>query len=212
MYKQVVIWDLDGTLLDSYGVIVSSLYQIYLEKGIELDKQEIFYDVINESVSFFINKMEQKYGIPFDELKDRYSIISGKEKGNIKLMKHALEILKVLKENHITNYVLTHRGTTTESVLSNLGIYYYFDEIVTSLNKFKRKPDPEGLNYLINKYQLDREYTYYVGDRPMDIVCANNAHIKSIMFIPDGGVAKPTGHESYVVNDLLEIEKIILNK
>ncbi len=210
MLKNAVIWDLDGTLLDSYGVIVSSLYEIYLEKGIKLDKQEILYDVINESVSFFINKMEQKYGIPFDELKDRYSVISGKEKGNIKLMEHAPEILEILKKNNITSYVLTHRGTTTESVLTNLGIYSYFDEIVTSLYKFKRKPDPEGLNYLINKYQLDKEHTYYIGDRPMDIICANNAHVKSIMFIPNGGVAKPTGHETYVVNDLLEIEKIIL--
>ena len=203
------IWDLDGTLLDSYGVIVSSLYQIYLEKGVEIDKKEILCDVINESVSAFIKKMEIKYGIPFDDLKDRYSIISGNEKLNIKTMDHAIEILEYLQNKGIANYVFTHRGTTTESVLKNVGLFTYFDEIVTSLNGFDRKPSPDGLNYLIDKYQLDKENTYYVGDRPIDIICANNAHVKSIMYIPNKSVAQPTGKETHVIDDLLDIKKLV---
>ena len=203
------IWDLDGTLLDSYGVIVDSLYQIYKEKGVDIDKQDIFYDVINESVSFFIKKMEAKFGIPFDDLKDRYSIISGANKLNIKAMKHAKEILEYLKNKGIPNYVFTHRGTTTESVLTNTGLLPYFDEIVTSLNSFERKPHPGGLNYFIDKYNLNKEETYYVGDRPIDIECASNAHIKSIMFIPSGSPAKAIGKETYVIKDLLEIKEIV---
>ena len=122
MNKIAFIWDLDGTLLDSYGIIVDSLYQIYQEKGINLDKREILFDVINESVSYFIKKMEIIHGIPFDDLKDRYSIISGKEKLNIKAMEHAKEILEYLQNKGIPNYVFTHRGKTTESVLSNIGL------------------------------------------------------------------------------------------
>ena len=203
------IWDLDGTLIDSYEIIVDSLYQIYKEKGFDIDKQEILRDCINESVSYFITKMETRFGVPFDDLKDRYSVISHNAKDNIKAMKHAKEILKFIKDKNIPNYVFTHRGVTTESVLKNIGIYQYFDEIVTSLNGFDRKPSPEGLNYFINKYHLDKNNTYYVGDRPMDIKCANNAHIKSIMFIPPQSVAKATGQETYVIQDLLQIKEII---
>ena len=203
------IWDLDGTLLDSYGVIVDSLYQIYKEKDVEINKSEILYDVINESVSSFIKKMELKFGIPFDDLKDRYSYISGKEKLNIKAIKHASDILSYLQNKNIKNFVFTHRGATTEIVLKNIDLYSFFDEIVNSLNGFKRKPSPEGLNYLIDKYHLNKDQTYYVGDRPIDIKCANNAHIKSIMFIPENGVAKPTGNETYVIKDLLDIKKLV---
>ena len=209
MNNVAFIWDLDGTLIDSYGIIVNSLHQIYLEKGVNIDKSEILYDVLNESVSYFIKKTEERFGVPFDDLKDRYSIISHNETLNIKAMKHGKEILEYLKNKGITNYVFTHRGITTESVLKNIGIYSYFEDMVTSLNNFKRKPDPEGLNYLIDKYHLDRNNTYYVGDRPMDIKCANNAHIKSIMFVPLDSVTKPTGKETYVVNDLLDIKNII---
>ena len=209
MKRIAFIWDLDGTLLDSYGIIVNSLHQIYLEKGINLDKGEILFDVINESVSYFIKKMEVEHGIPFDDLKDRYSVISGAEKLNIKAMEHAKEILEYLHSKSIPNYVFTHRGKTTETVLKNIGIYEYFDDIVTSLDNFARKPSPDGLNYMIEKHSLDKEYTFYVGDRPMDIKCANNADIKSIMYVPKQSVAILTGQETYFVSDLLDIAKIV---
>ena len=74
--KPGFIWDLDGTLLDSYPLIVNSLYTIYSEKGVVISKEEILYEVINESVSSFIRKMESRFNIPFDDLKDRYSHIT----------------------------------------------------------------------------------------------------------------------------------------
>lgn len=209
MNDAAVIWDLDGTLLDSYGIIVDSLHRIYSEKGVDIDKKEILFDVINESVSYFIKKSEQRFGIPFDDLKDRYSNISHNEILNIKAMKHAKEILEILKSKGIKNYVFTHRGVTTEVVLKNIGIYDYFDDFVTSLDGYARKPSPDGLNYLINKHKLNRDKTFYVGDRPMDIKCANNAHIKSIMFIPNESVAIKTGQETYVIKDLLEVADLI---
>ena len=43
----------------------------------------------------------------------------------------------------------------------------------------------------------------------MDIECANNAHIKSMMFIPNKSPAKATGKETFVIKDLLDIKEII---
>ena len=208
--KAAIIWDLDGTLIDSYGVIVNSLYRIYHEKGVEIDKKEILSVCINESVSAFIKQAEAEFGIPFDDLKDRYSHISHQEVLSIKAMEHAAEIMDYLHSNGFKNYVFTHRGVTTETVLKNVKLFKYFDYIVNSQDGFARKPDPEGLNYIIEKFNLDRENTYYVGDRPLDIECANNAHIKSVMFIPKGSPASPTGKETYVANDLLKIKEIII--
>ena len=207
--KPTFIWDLDGTLLDSYPLIVNSLWTIYNEKGVTIDKKEIYKQIIEESVSAFIKGMEAKFGVPFNDLKDRYTNITHEELNTIKAMKHSKEILEYLKSKGIKSYVFTHRGITTETVLKNIGLYEYFDFFVTARDDFKRKPDPEGLNYIINKFNLDRDNTYYVGDRPLDILCANNAHIKSIMFIEKNSPGKPTGKEDYVIRDLLEIKDII---
>ena len=209
--KPVFIWDLDGTLIDSYDIIVDSLCRIYKEKiGIQLNREDVYKEAIRYSVGHFIQGMEKQTGIKFDELKDRYSQISGEEKLKIKPMKHALEILEYLKEQGIHSYVFTHRGKSTEPVLRNIGIYDYFDEIITSKDPmFNRKPLPDTINYLVDKYHLDKNNTYYVGDRSMDIECANNAHIKSIMFLPKGGYGLATGKETYTIEDLLDIKKLI---
>lgn len=209
--KPVFIWDLDGTLIDSYDIIVDSLCRIYKEKiGIDLNREEVYKEAIRYSVGHFIQGMEKQTGIKFDELKDRYSQISGEEKLKIKPMKHALEILEYLKEQGIHSYVFTHRGRSTEPVLRNIKIYDYFDEIITSVDPaFNRKPSPDSINYLVDKYHLDRNNTYYVGDRSMDIECANNAHIKSILYLPKDGYGLATGKETYIIEDLLDIKEIL---
>ena len=208
MSQPAFIWDLDGTLLDSYEVIVSSLVKTYKEFDIELNKEDVLKEVITESVSSFIAKMGEQHGISFDVMKERYSEISYEEKARIKPILHAKEILSFLKENGAKNYVFTHRGSSTKEVLSRLELLDYFDDIITGKDGFPRKPEPDAIDYLIDKHNLDRNTTYYVGDRTIDIDCADNAGIKSIMFLPKYSVAKASGKESFVVRDLIDIGRI----
>lgn len=209
MENWAFIWDLDGTLLDSYGIIVSSLYKTYREFQIELDPAEILREVITDSVGVFITRMENKTGIAFDEAKKRFSEINDSEKLNIRPVKNAAEILSLLQNQGIPNYVFTHKGASTETVLKNIGLYGFFEEIVTGKDGFPRKPDPAAVNYLIQKHKLDPNSTFYVGDRSLDVECAVNAGIKSILFLPEGSAAKPTGKETFIVKDLLEIKDIV---
>lgn len=208
MSQMAFIWDLDGTLLDSYEVIVSSLIKTYKEFNIELNKEDVLKEVITESVSAFISKMGEQHGISFDEMKERYSEISYGEKAGIKPISHAKDILSFLKENGAKNYVFTHRGSSTKEVLSRLELLDYFDDIITGKDGFPRKPEADAINYLIDKHSLDRNTTYYVGDRTIDIDCAYNAGIKSIMFLPKYSVAKSSGKETFVVRDLMDISRI----
>ena len=204
-----MIWDLDGTLLDSYEVIVSTLYKTYKEYGIELDKDDILREVITYSVRDFITKMEGECGLAFDQIKGRYSEIGDREKAKIQPIRHAKEILKYLKGKNIRNLVFTHRGASTADVLSRLGLIDYFEEIITGKDGFPRKPDSTAVDYFVEKYDLDRESTYYVGDRSIDVECAENAHVRSILFQPEYSVAEATGRETYIVKDLLEIKDIV---
>ena len=87
-------------------------------------------------------------------------------------------------------------------------MYQYFEEVLTIEDGFKRKTDPEAINYLIKKYIMNKNNTYYIGDRHLDIDSANNASIKSIFFKPEDSFVDPSGREDYVVYDLLEIKDI----
>lgn len=57
-----------------------------------------------------------------------------------------------------------------------------FTEIITGDNHFARKPDPEALTYLLDKYELEPSQTAMVGDRPLDILAGQNAGVKTILF------------------------------
>ena len=50
---------------------------------------------------------------------------------------------------------------------------------------------------------------FYVGDRDLDIESANNANIKSIFYKPENSYGEPTGEETYIVYDLLEIADLL---
>lgn len=203
--SKAFIWDLDGTLLDSYPTIVSSIYETYREFGIETSREEILRHSIRESVSSYIQMMEKRTGRSFQEMKVRYSEISGSKKLDIPPMKHAREILERLTAAGARNFVYTHRGVTTPAVLENLGFTGYFEEVVTSQSGFPRKPAPDAITYLAEKYGLDQTQTYYVGDRAIDMVCARNAGINGILYLPEGSVGAPTGVEKAIIKDLLEL-------
>ena len=123
-------------------------------------------------------------------------------------MPHAKETLAALTEEGNRCFVYTHRGASCRTILENTGLLPYFTEIVTALDGFKRKPEPDAILYLMDKYALDRESCYYVGDRSLDIEAAVNAGIGSILYLPPESPGTVTGKETWVVKDLAEILKV----
>ena len=150
------IWDLDGTLLDSYKVIVPDLYDAFKDFPGTPGMEEISRLVITHDVATAIRKAAEAAGIPFEEMKARYDGISGKRNHEIRLIPGARKALEMLAAGGARHFVVTHRGSSSEDVLKRLGIYDIFDEIVTGRNGFPRKPAPDAVNYLVEKYGLDK--------------------------------------------------------
>lgn len=126
-----------------------------------------------------------------------------------RLIRKAKELLEELSKMEVCNYIYTHKGKSTSSVLERLEIRHYFKEVITSENGFKRKPSPEAIIYLMNKYEMSNENTFYVVDRSLDIECAKNAKIKAILYLENNSYGSKSGKEDYVVNDLIDILKIV---
>ena len=62
MDMNAYIWDLDGTLLHSYGVITESLAAALAEKGLKPDPEQILQKVKKESVTACIRESAEKKG------------------------------------------------------------------------------------------------------------------------------------------------------
>lgn len=205
------IWDLDGTLINSYEVIVSSLISVLAEYNIYLEEAYVKQQVTETSVGSFIHDISQIHNLPTKQIEHSATKLNDTNYLHIKPIKNAIETLDTLAGLNISHYIYTHKGKSTYPILENLHMTHYFKEIITALDNYERKPSPDAVDYLVKKYNLDRNFTYFVGDRKLDIECANNANINSILFLPEDSFIKPTGKEDYIVTDLFEIVDIIKN-
>ena len=193
------IWDLDGTLLDSYEAILAGIQETYEQFDIPFDREEVRDFILRYSVKDLLVRDADQHGLDSEEL-NRLRASSLKEKNTqIPLMDGAREILAWTAEQGIQNFVYTHKSDNAFQVLTDLGIIQHFTEILTSDSGFARKPSPEALLYLIDKYQLDKGTTYYIGDRLLDAETAIHAGISSINLQIDGL------DQNQKINHLLEI-------
>ena len=63
--------------------------------------------------------------------------------------------------------------------LEILDIDHLFTEVIGSDKVNHYKPSPDGINYILNKYQLENEETIYIGDAIFDMQMANSSKVAS---------------------------------
>lgn len=205
MAQKAYIWDLDGTLVDSYVWIVPAVRDCLLEIGVDYSEEYIRDMALKYSVGKLLDQVGREIGRDPELLKAEFEFRNDRDIVGAQCMPHAKEVLERLTQRGDRCFIYTHRGASCYKILDETGLRPYFTEIVTALEGFPRKPEPDGILYLMEKYNLDPENTYYVGDRPIDIKSASNAGIGSILYLPEGSPVEPTGLESYMVHDLEEI-------
>ena len=199
------IWDLDGTLLDSYGVIVEGAARTAEEAGLQDAREKVLKAVKQGSVTSYLNDVSARSGEPFSQLMERYRMYSHGLDDRITLTDGAKETLEILQGSGAVHFVYTHRGDSSEPILERLGIRNCFREIVTSKYGFRPKPSGEGVRYLVEKYKLNPGLTWYVGDRTLDVYCAKDAGVRALLYLAPDSCVSATGQEDRIVRDLREI-------
>ena len=200
------IWDLDGTLLDSYGVIVEAAARTAADEGINDPKDYILKVVKQKSCTAYMEEIGSQCGKTVREVFAQYQKHTHALDDLITLIDGAKETLERLQEAGAVHFVYTHRGSSSEPILERLGVLKCFREVVTSMYGFAPKPSGEGVRFLVEKYGLDPEQTWYVGDRTLDVLCAKDAGVKALLFLAPDTCVEATGQEDRIVKDLREID------
>lgn len=202
------IWDLDGTLLDSYDVILDSLQETMAHYSHTYDREYLRKYVILHSVHQFIREFAEKEVLQFEMVYQYYTTLQDADNDKVKLIKNAKQTLQLLKRKGVRNYVYTHKDHTAKQVLEDLGIAEYISYTITGDDGFAKKPDPEGLRYLLDKFKLNPEYCTYVGDRRLDEEAGKRTGIKCILFLDEDTPVTPRYEDTLVVDDLLKIAEL----
>lgn len=183
MQKTAFIWDLDGTLLDSYEAILSGIEETFAQFSIPYDKEKVREFILKFSVQDLLEKVAEERKLDVEVLNQVRAQSLAEKNAQVLLMSGARQVLSWADQVGIRNFIYTHKGNNAFTILRDLGLESYFTEILTSQSGFARKPSPEAATYLLDKYQLNPEKTYYIGDRTLDVEFAQNSGIRSINFL-----------------------------
>ena len=202
MQKIAFIWDLDGTLLDSYEAILSGIEETFAQFSIPYDKEKVREFILKYSVQDLLVWVAEERKLDVEVLNQVRSQSLAEKNAQVVLMPGARDMLAWADQVGIQQFVYTHKGDNAFTILRDLGLESYFTEILTSQSVFARKPSPEAATYLIDKYQLNPEKTYYIGDRTLDVEFAQNSGIQSINFL------ESTYEGNYRIQGLADISRI----
>ena len=183
MQEATFIWDLDGTLLDSYEAILAGIEETYRQFSLPYDKKEVREFILKYSVQDLLEQVAKERGLDVGLLNQVRAQSLAEKNAQVVLMPGAREVLAWADQQGIQQFVYTHKGDNAFTILRDLGLESYFTEILTSQSGFSRKPSPEVATYLLDKYELNPRTTYYIGDRTLDVEFAQNSGIQSINFL-----------------------------
>ena len=180
------IWDFDGTLFDSYPIIIATLRAALQEYGHDCDPVEAM-RLMLQNIGVAQHYYADKFGIVYEDLIETY--YSHHNRLNPQLaaepMADVEKVLKKICESGRKNYIFTHRKcSTTAQYLEKYCLSQYFTEIVgPEAPNFAYKPSPDSLLYLMDKYGMTAEDAVMVGDRDCDLGSARNAGIGTVHFV-----------------------------
>lgn len=178
---KTVIFDFDGTIMNTNEVIIASwqhTYRTYL--GHEMPVERIT-SCFGEPL--LITLAREFPDIDPQEAAAVYRTFQKENaSGLVALFPGIRELLAALKEAGYKLGIVTSR--TRESAVNYLQMFdiaSYFDDLVTCEDTQVHKPNPEPLLLGLKKLGAQAEETLMIGDSPFDIKCANQAGVRSVL-------------------------------
>lgn len=173
-----LLFDLDGTLIDSKDIIIKAAYETVLQYQLnEITYQDLQARFGMDLGTYLVEKLLHK-----DEVHAFFLAEKEKEYSHSLLFPHVKEGLQQLVEHHFQLGIVTNqRRQLVEKVMQHHEIDQYFDTIITKDDVSKGKPSPEPIHLATKKLSANPAHTVMVGDTLFDSQAAESAGIPYIL-------------------------------
>jgi len=217
-----IIFDLDGTLVDTAPDLMSAHNHVMKKFGYETKSTEDIRKLVGKGAKSLIGRsVWGQAKNEFEKINDdgvkkemvtEFINYYGKNIANeSKLISGVLDFLKWCKKNNISMGVCTNKPDYLAiDLLKKINVYNYFEYVAGSNTFDYCKPDPRHLTNIVEIMQGDLDKSLMIGDSETDSSTAKAANIPFIL-LENGYTEKKTNEipHDHLIKDFIGIEKII---
>ena len=210
MKYKYVLFDLDGTLINTNKIIIDSFkYTLKNHLDIDIEDREIF-KYFGEPLLTTLERFSKEKAVDmFDTYIQYNESIHDK---NIEAFENVDSVLKYLTDlGCIMCIVTSKRKILAKRGLKLLDLLKYFDKVIACEDTIKHKPEPDPIFKALSELNAKPELSLMVGDSEYDIKCAKNAGVKSVFV----GWSEAAIHQNqdieadYVISDIIQLIDIV---
>lgn len=213
---KAVIFDLDGTLLNTINDIASSANQALALLNLKTYPIELYKVMVGDGVKQLIERLLVRQNASLDHyfaLEKNYLEIYAKNASNETAPYPGIhELLRFLNENQISSAVLSNKPhPDTVKVIHHYFPEHPFTKVYGKMEGYLPKPDPKKLNELVAELGVQKDEILYVGDTSTDMQTAKNGGLTKAACLWGFRTFKELQNESpeYIVREPKEIIEII---
>ena len=180
-YENIVaiVWDLDGTLIDSAPDLAGALNTLLREHSLPQLGAETVRRMIGNGVAKLIERGfravgQTLSGAEIETLQPRFmQIYSGHATDLTRLYPGARQALQGFYEHGIRQAICTNKPErVSHAILESLGLSYFFDIVVGGDTAAHRKPHTLPLRMCLDALSTDKNKSLMVGDSSIDVATA----------------------------------------
>lgn len=178
MRVKAVIFDLDGTLVDSRKDISLAANRTLKDLGLSPLPEETIVSFIGGGVDALVKLFLGPENLHrFEEALALYRQHYAEGcTGHTVLYPGVREALDFLRSRHIPLALATNKAFFfTQRILQHLGVDGYFSVVMGPEHVKNRKPDPEIINLICQRLEVLPEEALYIGDSEVDVECGKRA-------------------------------------
>lgn len=203
-----IIWDFDGTIMDTYPAIATTTFNVAKQNNINIEYNAIMKMVkitLRTALEYISEQCGKSYEELFAEYLDEYTNF---DLTQLILFPRVKEVLQLIIKQGGKNYIITHRGKKSlEEHLAQQNIANLFTYSIGGDSNFPRKPNPASFLYLKEKFSLNPQDTIVMGDRILDVEAGFGAGFKGILYQNDVDFEGKIGD----LNDYAELVRLVSN-
>lgn len=206
--RKLVIFDLDGTLLYTLEDLMESVNHTLEKFGYETKTLEEVSKHVGNGVQHLVRMMLPE-NISDDDFNEYYEFFKKYYSEHCCDKTHPydgiVETLKVLKYRGVKVGILSNKFQSAAEEVCEHYFKDLYDIVVGESETCKRKPSPDGINLICDKFEVSKEEVLFFGDSEVDIKTAENANIYCVSVLwgyRDRDLLTDNGAKVFITNPL----------